>query len=75
MKTRGEPGDRSGRSERRVQPCAPKHAGGILFQDRNNRNLEKLEQAQIQNGTMLRVCADLLKSCSDLMRAAISERI
>lgn len=49
--------------------------GGILFHDRNNRDLEMLEQAQIENGTMLRVCADLLKSRGDLMRAAISERL
>jgi flagellar basal-body rod protein FlgB len=48
--------------------------GGIMFQDRNNRDLEKLEQAQIENATMFRVCADLLKSRSDLMRAAIGER-
>jgi flagellar basal-body rod protein FlgB len=49
--------------------------GGILFHDRNNRNLELLMQDLVENGTMFRVCSDLLKSRSDLMRAAISERV
>ncbi|HYD00942.1 MAG TPA: flagellar basal body protein [Phycisphaerales bacterium] len=49
--------------------------GGILFHDRNNRDLESLMQAQVENATMFRVCADLLKNRSDLMRAAIGERV
>ncbi|MFT3685815.1 MAG: hypothetical protein QM783_12980 [Phycisphaerales bacterium] len=49
--------------------------GGILFHDRNNRSLELLMQDLVENGTMFRVCSDLLKSRSDLMRAAISERV
>lgn len=54
----------------------PKTAnGGILFHDRNNRSLEKLMQDQMENATMFRICADLLKSRTDLLRTAISERI
>ena len=49
--------------------------GGILFHDRNNRDLESLMQAQVENATMFRLCADLLKNRSDLMRAAIAERV
>lgn len=49
--------------------------GGILFHDRNNRSLELLMQDLVENGTMFRVCSDLLKSRSDLMRAAIGERV
>jgi flagellar basal-body rod protein FlgB len=49
--------------------------GGILFHDRNNRSLELLMQDLVENGTMFRVCSDLLKSRSDLMRAAIAERV
>lgn len=49
--------------------------GGIMFHDRNNRSLEMLMQDLVENGTMFRVCSDLLKSRSDLMRAAIGERV
>lgn len=49
--------------------------GGILFHDRNNRSTEMLMQDLVENGTMFRVCADLLKSRTDLLRSAISERI
>ncbi|MBY0308918.1 MAG: hypothetical protein K2Q09_09270 [Phycisphaerales bacterium] len=49
--------------------------GGIMFHDRNNRSLEVLMQDLVENGTMFRVCSDLLKSRSDLMRAAIAERV
>lgn len=56
-----------------LNPSTPH--GGILFQDRNNRDLEMLMQDNVENGTMFRVCSDLLKNRSDLMRAAIAERI
>ncbi|MGD9688175.1 MAG: flagellar basal body rod protein FlgB [Phycisphaerales bacterium] len=48
---------------------------GILFHDRNNRDVERLMQAQIENATVFRVAADLLKSRHDLLRASIAERV
>ncbi|MBL8759366.1 MAG: hypothetical protein JNK35_13155 [Phycisphaerae bacterium] len=49
--------------------------GSILFHDRGNRNVERLMQDQVENATMFRVAADLLKSRYDLLRAAIAERV
>lgn len=64
--------DTSGTGSYVLTPKTPH--GGILFHDRNNRDLDGLMKDQIENATMYRVCADLLKNRSDLMRAAISER-
>jgi flagellar basal-body rod protein FlgB len=68
-----EPGPRAGSSDFTLAPKTPH--GGILFHDRNNRSTELLMQDLVENGTMYRVCADLLKSRTDLMRTAISERL
>jgi flagellar basal-body rod protein FlgB len=48
---------------------------GILFHDRNNRDLERLMQDEVENATVFRVAADLLKSRYDIIRSAISERV
>ena len=68
-----EPGPRADSGDFTLTPKTPH--GGIMFHDRNNRSTELLMQDLIENGTMFRVCADLLKSRTDLMRTAISERI
>ena len=49
--------------------------GGIMFHDRNNRSTELLMKDLVENGTMFRVVSDLLKSRSDVLRTAISERL
>ena len=49
-------------------------SGGVLFHDRNNRDLERLMQAMVENLTVFRVASDLLKSRMDLLNQAIRER-
>lgn len=48
---------------------------GILFHDRNNRDLERLMQDQAENAATFRVAGDLLRTRVDLLRSAISERV
>lgn len=50
-------------------------AGGVLFHDRNNRNLEQLMQGLAENTGVLRVATDLLKNQNDMLRSAISQRV
>lgn len=47
----------------------------ILFHDRNNRDLERLQQAQVENATVYRIAADMLRGRFDLLRSAIAERV
>lgn len=47
---------------------------GVLFHDRNNRNLERSMQDLVENATAFRVAADLLRARHQLLNAAISER-
>jgi flagellar basal-body rod protein FlgB len=47
---------------------------GILFHDRNNRDLERLMQDNAENVSAFRVATDMLKSRHDALRAAIAER-
>lgn len=49
-------------------------SGNILFHDRNNRDLERLMQANAENVAAFRMATDLLRSRTEIMRAAISER-
>jgi flagellar basal-body rod protein FlgB len=49
-------------------------ARGILFHDRNNRDLERLMQDQAENAAAYRVSVDLLRSRFESLRAAIAER-
>lgn len=49
--------------------------GNILFHDRNNRDVERLMQANAENMAVFRVATDLLRSRMEIMRAAISERV
>lgn len=50
-------------------------SSNILFHDRNNRDVERLMQANAENMAAFRVATDLLRSRSEIMRAAISERV
>ncbi len=47
---------------------------GILFHDRNNRDLERLMQAQAENAMTFRVATELLRGRFEQLRAAIAER-
>ena len=49
-------------------------SGNILFHDRNNRDVERLMQANAENVAAFRMATDLLRSRAEIMRAAISER-
>ncbi len=49
-------------------------SGNILYHDRNDRDLERLMQANAENVAVYRVSAELLKSRFDLLRSAIAER-
>ncbi len=55
-----------------LHPATPSH--GILFHDRNNRDLERLMQAQAENALTFRVATELLRGRFEQLRAAIAER-
>lgn len=63
--------DRDGRV--RVTPTRP--SGNILFHDRNNRDLERLMQANTENVAAFRIATELLRTRYELLRAAIAERV
>lgn len=62
----------SGGTRLTLNPKTP--SGNILFHDRNNRDLERLMQANAENVAAYRVSAELLKSRYDILKAAIAER-
>ncbi|MFN0011068.1 MAG: flagellar basal body rod protein FlgB [Phycisphaerales bacterium] len=47
---------------------------GILAHDRNNRDLERLMQAQAENAIAFRVATELLRGRFEQLRVAIGER-
>ncbi|MFG0298164.1 MAG: flagellar basal body rod protein FlgB [Phycisphaerales bacterium JB047] len=51
------------------------HTDGVLFQDRNHRDLERLMQDMVENATMFRVASDLMRKNQSLIRGAIAERV
>lgn len=54
----------------------PEHtSGGILFHDRNNRDIEHLMKDQAENFGVYRVATELLRSRMQQMRDAIGERV
>lgn len=57
----------------RFTPTAP--SGNILMHDRNDRDVERLMQANVENVGVFRVAVDLLKSRYDVLKAAIGERV
>lgn len=57
----------------RLTPRTP--SSGILYHDRNNRDLERQMQALAENTIAYRVASDLLRRNNDLLRTAISQRV
>lgn len=50
-------------------------SGGVLFHDRNNRDLERLMQTLAESTTAFRTASDLYKSQATIIQMAISERV
>lgn len=50
-------------------------SGGVMYHDRNNRDLERLMQDLAENGMQYRAAADFLRQHGDLMRVAITQRV
>jgi hypothetical protein len=47
----------------------------VLFQDRNNRDLERLMQDVAENSAAFRVASDLYRQQAALVRGAMAERV
>ncbi|MCC5786555.1 MAG: hypothetical protein JJU33_07640 [Phycisphaerales bacterium] len=54
-----------------LRPKTP--SGNILFHDRNDRDLERLMQAQAENAGVFRAAADLYRHQGEMIRSAIRE--
>ncbi|MEM9083185.1 MAG: hypothetical protein AAGB34_06265 [Planctomycetota bacterium] len=55
---------------------SPQESGrGVLFHDRNDRDLERTMQDLAENVAFFRVASDLLKTRNDMLNAAIRERV
>ncbi len=63
---------RSGADGLRLEPRS--ESPGVLYHDRNNRDLERTMQDMVENAGMYRVASDLLRQRYSLLRAAIGER-
>jgi flagellar basal-body rod protein FlgB len=61
------------RGELRVVGRTP--ADNILFQDRNNRDLERMMQDLAENTAVFRIASDLLRHEHQQLQAAIAERV
>lgn len=54
----------------------PKTASpGVLFHDRNNRDLEKTMQDMVENVGAFRIASDFYRTRMDILRMAISQRV
>lgn len=60
------------RGELALNPKTPQ--GNILFQDRNNRDLERMMQDLAENAAVFRTAGELMRSQMDQLRRAMSER-
>ena len=56
----------------KLKPGTPQE--GILFHDRNNRDLDRLMQDNVENGLVFRMSSELLRSRYDILRSAIAQR-
>ncbi|MBS0196839.1 MAG: hypothetical protein JSR77_08780 [Planctomycetes bacterium] len=56
-----------------LHPRTP--SSGVLYHDRNNRDLERMMQSLAENNLTHRVAADLLRRHNELLRSAISQRV
>jgi flagellar basal-body rod protein FlgB len=50
-------------------------AAGVLFQDRNQRDLEHLMQQLVENASTFRVASDLMRKSSSQLKLAIAQRV
>lgn len=57
----------------RLSPKSPRP--GVLFHDRNNRDIERLMQDMAENSAAYRVAIDLMRSQSEIMKMAIAQRV
>lgn len=48
--------------------------GGMLYHDRNNRDIERMMQDLTENATMYKTVTDFLRRQSDVLRVAITQR-
>ncbi len=56
-----------------LQPQTP--AKGVLFHDRNQRDLERLMQQLVENASAFRVAADLMRKTRSQLKLAIAQRV
>lgn len=57
----------------KLNPGTP--TDGVLFHDRNQRDLERMMQDLVENASMYRVAADLLRQQRGQVLGAISQRV
>ncbi|TVQ78183.1 MAG: hypothetical protein EA380_06435 [Phycisphaeraceae bacterium] len=62
-----------GRGRLQLRPRAS--GQGILYHDRNNRDLERTMQDLVENAGVFRVATELLRSRVDILNTAIRERL
>ena len=48
---------------------------GVLFQDRNHRDLERLMQQLVENSSTFRVAADLMRKNQSQLKLAMAQRV
>ena len=48
--------------------------GGILFHDKNNRDLERLMQDSVENAAFYRMNVDLLRTRFEMLKVAVTQR-
>lgn len=58
-----------------LKATARRPSEGVLWHDRNNRDLERLMQAQTENLAVFRTATDLLRGRTEAMRAALAQRV
>lgn len=55
-----------------LHPDTP--SGGILFHDKNNRDLERLMQDSVENAAFYRMNVDLLRTRFEMLKVAVTQR-
>jgi len=50
-------------------------ANNVLFHDRNNRDVERLMQDLAENSAVFRFSTEMIRSRTELLRTAISQRV
>ncbi len=57
----------------KLEPGTP--TDGVLYHDRNQRDLERMMQDLVENATMFRVAADLMRQQRSQLHGAIAQRV